>query len=114
MGSESSHPAESGAELGIKGGPADLDISCQGMQAVGQPDINVDYHAARPNGAESRFADRHRMLAKSAIEILVEQHAVLPKLGLLLVVNSTGHVDLGLDETAAALDLRARTVGKEG
>ena len=51
------------------------------MQAVGEPDINVDYHAARPDGSECRFADRHRMLAESAIEFLVEEHAVLPKLG---------------------------------
>src|SRR4051794_16350582 len=105
MGSESSYPAKPGAELGIKGGPADLDVPREGMQAVGEPDVDVNYHAARPDGAESRFADGYRMFAKSAIEILVEQYAVLPKLGLLLVVNSVGHRDLGLDEAAAALDL---------
>src|SRR4051812_35529427 len=114
MRPESSYPAESGAKLGIKSGPADIDIPREGMQAVGEPDVNVDHHAARPYGAESGFADRHRMLAESAIEILVQQHPVLPKLSLLFVVNSAGHGDLGLDEAATALDLSSRTVGKEG
>ena len=52
------------------------------------------------------------MLAEGAVEVLIEQNAVLPERG--LVANHVCHRDGGLHEAAAALDLGAVLVGEEG
>ena len=72
-------PADSGAKLGIKGRPADLDVPLQGMEAVCEPDIDIDDHGTRPNGAKSGLADRDGMFAERPVEVLVQQNPVLPK-----------------------------------
>ena len=76
---EVSQAGELGTELGMKRGPAHLDIAFQGVKAVGKPDVDVDYHGARPNRAQGGLAERNWMLAQSPEEILVQQDSFLPK-----------------------------------
>src|SRR3984885_4176708 len=82
------------------------------MQAIGQPDVDVDDHGAGADGPQRRLADRNGVLAQGTIEVLVEHHPVLPERR--LIAADVGHGDFGLHKAAAAADLGAGAVGVEG
>ena len=104
-------PAEAGAKLG-KAPASRPRRPLQGVESVGEPDVDIDDHGTRPDCAQRGLADRDWMLAERPVEVLVQQNPVLPEGW--LVADHVGHGDFGLHETAAALDLRAVAVGKEG
>ena len=112
MLAEAADRAKTSPELGIERRPADLHVPFQGVEPIGEPDIDVDDHGTRPDGPQCALADRHRVLAKGSKEVLVEQDTVLPEGR--LIADDVGHGNFGLHEAAAALDLGARLVGKKG
>src|ERR1700722_6163947 len=81
------------------------------MEAISQPDIDVDDHGPGPAGPQRRLADRNRMFAECPTEVLVEHYAVLPERG--LVAGDVGHCNLGLHEAPSATDLGPGAVGIE-
>src|SRR5271167_2976606 len=99
---ETPNRAESRPELGIQRRPADLNVPFQGMEAVGEPDIDVDDHGTRSDGPGRALADPARMFAEGPVKILVEHDVVLPQRG--LVADDVGHGAFGLDEAGTALD----------
>ena len=67
-----------GPKLIEKGGPTERGWLGQGVQAVSQPDIDVDGHALVGDVAESRFGDRNRMILKCTIECFAETNRIHP------------------------------------
>ena len=53
MGTEATYPAETGAELSVDRWPPDLDVTPQGVESIGEPDIDIDDHGTRSYGPES-------------------------------------------------------------
>ena len=56
VGPEGPEPRVASSELGVQGGPADLNVALQGMQAVGKPDVDVDHHGAGADGPQGALA----------------------------------------------------------
>ena len=105
--------AEAGAELGVDGGPGDGGGFAEGVEAVGEPDVDVDGEGFGADGAEGFFADGDGVVAEGAPEAFVEADAVLPEGGL-GVVGEAGEGDAALDEGAVAAEFGVGEVGEEG
>src|SRR5277367_696931 len=103
MLTKAAHSAKSSPELGEQRWPADLNVLFQGMQAIGKPDVNVDHHGSGADCPQCGLADRNRVLTQCPIEVLVQQHPVLPKRW--LIADHVRHCDLAFHEPAATLDL---------
>jgi hypothetical protein len=108
---EPPQPSKARAKLGIQSWPTDFDVFAEGVESIGEPYVDIDYHGTGADSAEGGFADRNRVLAESAEEILAQKHSVLPKRR--LVADDVRHRDLGLYKAPLALDLSTETVGKK-
>src|SRR4051794_3894256 len=86
------------AELGIEGGPTDLDILFQGVEAIRQPDIDIDHHGPWTNGTEGALGQWYGMIAKGPVELLVKQDLFFPEAR--LVAKGICHINSALYEAA--------------
>ena len=79
VGAEPPKPTKSATKLGVEGRPADFHVSLEGMESIGEPDIDIDDHGPRPNGPERGLTHGHGVLSEGTKEIFVEENTILPK-----------------------------------
>ena len=90
---------KSGAELGMYRSPGHRGSTAKCMEAVGEPDVDINGQTSRANGPDGFLSNRHRMLAERAPETRIEPNPVLPERRL-IIIGDTGERDRVLDESA--------------
>src|SRR4051794_12408602 len=70
------------------------------MQAIGQPNVEVEASGSIGQLAQGRLAQWHGMLAKRVVEDLVQHHSVFPKRALAIIARGLVEAQPGSYKTA--------------
>jgi hypothetical protein len=110
MGLKGPEPRVASSELGMQGRPADFNIALQRMQAIAEPDIDIDHRTGGrwPSGRPPK-AVRGGHGGPGRI-FLIEKYAILPQAR--LVAERVGHRDCAIDEAAAAHQFDNLAIGR--